>query len=260
MKTKFIALITDFGTDYPFVGTMKGVILSIAPNVTVIDITHHIPPQDILTASFYLMASLKYFPKSTLFIAVVDPFVGTERNILWAKTQNYQFICPDNGIISWVEEKEKIIESRAIKNSKLFLPDVSSTFHGRDIMAPVAASIAKGLPEKKLGPIFNKYVKTPFPHPHRIGNKISGHVIALDYFGNVITNIQQQHITQKSIFTISGKIISGLKQTYASVPEGEPLALIGSFGFLEFSIRNGNFAKTFNIKTGAEVEVLISIE
>ncbi|MEW6042577.1 MAG: SAM-dependent chlorinase/fluorinase, partial [Elusimicrobiota bacterium] len=99
MKTKFIALITDFGTNYPFVGTMKGVILSIAPNVTIIDITHQIPPQDIQTGSFYLMASLKYFPKSTLFITVVDPFVGTERNILWVKTQNYQFICPDNGII-----------------------------------------------------------------------------------------------------------------------------------------------------------------
>lgn len=234
--------------------------LSSAPGISIIDITHNVPPQDIQTASFYLMMSFEYFPKSTLFIAVVDPMVGTGRGIIWAKTENYQFICPDNGIISWVEEKEKITEARFIKNVGLFLPKVSSTFHGRDIMAPVAAALAKGLSEKKLGPVFASYRKNQFPHPARIGNRVLGQIIAVDRFGNATANITKQHINAKSIFIVSDKIIKGLKLTYASVQEGEPLALIGSFGFLEFSVRNGNFAKTFNVKTGQEIEVMVSLD
>ena len=120
MKTGFIALLSDFGTNDPFVATMKGVILSKAPKVNIIDITHNIPPQDITTTSFYLMSSMAYMPKTTLFLCVVDPSVGMGRGILWAKTKNYQFICPDNGILSWVEEIEPIVESRFLNNSRLF--------------------------------------------------------------------------------------------------------------------------------------------
>ena len=260
MKTKFIALLSDFGTNGPFVGTMKGVILSKAPGLTIVDITHHIPPQDIHTAAFYLMASMPYMPKNTLFITVVDPTVGTGRGILWAKTKNYQFITPDNGILSWVEEREKIEETRFISNSDLFMPRISSTFHGRDIMAPVAAAVAKGLPEKKIGPILQDYRKLPFPRPEKNGNRVAGRILTVDHFGNAITNITQQYVTAKSIFTVSDRIINGLKLTYASVTEGEPLALIGSFGFLEFSIRNGNFARSFDVKAGSEVEVITSLE
>lgn len=260
MKTKFIALLSDFGTNDPFVGTMKGVILSKAPGLTIIDITHKIPPQDLHTAAFYLMASMPYMPKSALIMAVVDPTVGTGRGILWAKTKNYQFVAPDNGILSWVDEREKILETRFINNSDLFMPRISSTFHGRDIMAPVAAAIAKGLPEKKIGPILEDYRKFPFPHPEKAGNRVMGRIIAVDHFGNAITNITQRYLKAKSIFTVSDRIVKGLKLTYASVIEGEPLALIGSFGFLEFSIRNGNFAGTFGVKPGSEVEAITSLE
>lgn len=260
MKTRFIALLSDFGTNDPFVGTMKGVILSKAPGLTIVDITHQIPPQDIHTAAFYLMASLPYMPKNTLFMAVVDPTVGTGRGILWARTKNYQFVAPDNGILSWVDEREKIMETRFINNSALFLPRISSTFHGRDIMAPVAAAIAKGLPEKKIGPIMQDYRKFPFPRPEKAGNRVMGRIIAVDHFGNAITNITQQYVNAKSIFTVSDRIIKGLKLTYASVAEGEPMALIGSFGFLEFSIRNGNFAGVFDVRSGSEVEALTSLE
>ena len=260
MKTKFIALISDFGTNGPFAGIMKGVILSKAPGLTIIDITHHIPPQDVYTAAFYLMTSVPYMPKGTLFITVVDPTVGTGRGILWAKTKNYQFIAPDNGIIGWVEEREKIEETRFINNLDLFLPRISSTFHGRDIMAPAAAAIAKGLPEKKIGPLMEDYRKFSFPRPEKTGNRVLGRIIAVDHFGNAITNITQQYLSVRSIFTVSDKIVKGLKLTYASVTEGEPLALIGSLGFLEFSIRNGNFAAAFGVKAGSEVEAITSLE
>ena len=260
MKTKFIALISDFGTHDPFVGAMKGVILSHAPAITAIDITHQIPPQDIQTAAFYLMASLPYMPKGTLFVVVVDPTVGTGRGVLWAKTKNYQFITPDNGILSWVGEREPIQEVRFISNSGLFLPHVSSTFHGRDIMAPVAAAVAKGLPEKKLGPVLKDYRQFPYPRPEKTGNRVTGRILAVDHFGNAITNLTRQYVNARSIFTVSDKIFKGLKLTYASVSPGEPLALIGSFGFLEFAIRNGSFARTFGVKAGGEVEAIISLD
>ncbi len=260
MKTKFIALLSDFGADDPFVGTMKGVLLSKAPNLSIIDITHHIPPQDIQTAAFYLMAAMPYMPRHTLFMAVVDPTVGTGRGIIWAKTEHYQFIAPDNGLISWVEQREKIVETRFINNSGLFMENISSTFHGRDIMAPVAAAIAKGLPEKKIGPILNEYRRLPYPRPERAGNRVTGQVIAIDHFGNVITNIDREHLNAKAIFNVSSRMLKGLKLTYASVQEGEPLALIGSFGFLEFSVRNGSFARTFEVKIGTPVEALVSLD
>ncbi|MBU2574684.1 MAG: SAM-dependent chlorinase/fluorinase [Elusimicrobia bacterium] len=260
MKTKFIALLSDFGIHDPFVGTMKGVILSKAPALTIIDITHHIPPQDIQAAAFYLMTAVPYMPKGTLFIAVVDPTVGTGRGILWAKTANYQFIAPDNGIIGWVEEREKIEEARFINKSDLFLPHISSTFHGRDIMAPVAAAVARGLPEKNIGPLLKDYRRLPFPRPAKTGNRVAGRIITVDHFGNAITNLTRHYINARSIFTVSDRVIKGIKFTYASVAEGEAMALIGSFGFLEFSIRNGNFAGVFGVKAGDEVEVITSLE
>jgi len=260
MKTKCIALLSDFGTFDPFVGAIKGVLLSKAPGLSIIDITHQIPPQDIQTAAFYLMAAMPYMPRHTLFMAVVDPTVGTGRGIIWAKTENYQFIAPDNGLISWVEQKEKIKEARFISNSALFMKNISSTFHGRDIMAPVAAAIAKGLPEKKIGPIFNEYRRFPFPQPEKAGNRITGQVIAIDHFGNVVTNIMRNYLSAKAVFNISDRMLKDLKLTYASVPEGEPLALIGSFGFLEFSVRNGNFARMFDVKIGAPVEAIVSLD
>ena len=150
MKSDFIALISDFGNYDPFVSLMKGVIYSNNKKVKIIDITHHIPPQDIKTCAFYLMVSMTYMPPKTLFVAVVDPDVGTGRGILYARTENYQFIAPDNGIISWIEEKEKIKEVRFINNSELFLDKISMTFHGRDIMSPAAAKIALGYSEEKI--------------------------------------------------------------------------------------------------------------
>jgi len=260
MKTKCIALLSDFGTHDPFVAMMKGVLLSKAPGLSIVDITHQIPPQDIKTAALYLMAAIPYMPKHTLFMAVVDPTVGTGRGIIWARTENYQFIAPDNGLISWVEQKEKIKEARFISNSSLFLDSISSTFHGRDIMAPVAAAIARGLSEKKIGPVFDEYRRLPFPLPVKAGNRVTGQVIAVDHFGNAITNIKRDYLSARTVFNIADRMMKGLKLTYASVPEGEAMALMGSFGFLEFSVRNGSFARTFDVKPGSPVEAIVSLD
>lgn len=260
MKTKCIALLSDFGTHDPFVAMMKGVLLSKAPGLSIIDITHQIPPHDIKTAALYLMAAIPYMPKHTLFMTVVDPTVGTGRGIIWARTENYQFISPDNGLISWVEQKEKIKEARFISNSSLFLDSISSTFHGRDIMAPVAAAIARGLSEKKIGPVFDEYRRLPFPLPVKAGNRVTGQVIAVDHFGNAITNIKRDYLSARTVFNIADRMMKGLKLTYASVPEGEAIALIGSFGFLEFSVRNGSFARTFDVKPGSPVEAIVSLD
>ncbi|MBP7795419.1 MAG: SAM-dependent chlorinase/fluorinase [Elusimicrobiales bacterium] len=259
MKTKFISLITDFGSSDPFVGIMKSVIYSKNSSVNIIDITHSIPPQDIRTAAFYMMASITYLPKSAMMLCVVDPGVGTGRSVIWVKTENHQIIAPDNGLISWVEEKEKIIEARVIDNQKLFLPKISSTFHGRDIMAPAAAIIAKGFKEDEIGTTYDSYNKIPFPHPLRVGNTVYGEVIAIDRFGNAITNIMKDYVTPKSIFNISNILIKGLTLTYALGGQSEEIAVIGSYDFVEFSIKNSNFSKTHNIKIGDKVEVIVAI-
>jgi len=259
MKTKFISLITDFGEKDPFVGIMKAVIYNINKSIKIIDLTHNVPPQDIKTAAFYLMTSITYLPKTTLVICVVDPDVGTGRSVIWVKTQDHQIIAPDNGVISWVDEKEKIIEVRSITNSKLFLKKISSTFHGRDIMAPAAAYISKGLDEKKIGPLFNQYVKFPFPYPKRIGNNLEGEIIAIDHFGNAISNIPKEFITANSVFQIANVLIKGLTHTYALAPSNQPVAIIGSYDFLEFSLKNSNFASLYDVKIGNKVEVIVNI-
>lgn len=259
MKTNFIGLMSDFGNADPFVGMMKGVIYSINPKVKIIDITHEIPPQDIKTAAFFLMVTLPYLPKNSICVAVVDPEVGSGRSILWVKTEKHQIISPDNGTISWVTEKEKIKEVRAITNTKLFLEKISSTFHGRDIMAPASAMISKGFKEKEIGPLYNEYRTIPFPHPQRVGNKITGEIIAIDRFGNLITNIQKEYVTPSSIFTIKNIVIEGLTPSYFMANDEEEIAVVGSYDFIEFAIKNSNFAKTHSIKPGEKVEVLLKI-
>jgi len=259
MKTQFACLLTDFGEFDPFVGIMKAVMYSKNQGLKIIDITHSIPPQDIKTGAFYLMSSISYLPKTSIVVAVVDPEVGTGRSIIWAKTENHQIIAPDNGIISWIEEKEKIIETRIISNDKLFLDKISSTFQGRDIMAPAAAIIAKGFKESDIGPKYSEFRKIPFPHPKRVGNSLTGEIIAIDRFGNAITNIAKEYVTPKSIFNISDILIKGLTLTYAMGQPNEEIALIGSYDLVEFSIKNGNFAKLKNIKIGDLVEVIINI-
>ncbi|MCX7641085.1 MAG: SAM-dependent chlorinase/fluorinase [Elusimicrobiales bacterium] len=259
MKTDIIALMSDFGSLDPFVGMMKGVIYSKNNKVKIIDITHEIPPQDIRTAAFYLMVTIPYLPKNSICICVVDPDVGSGRTILWVKTEKHQIITPDNGLVSWVEEYERIKEVRAITNSNLFLEKISSTFHGRDIMAPVAAALSKGIKETELGPIYNEFRKISFPHPQRVGNRILAEIIAIDRFGNAITNIRKDYVTPSSIFTIKNIVIEGLTPVYSFGENEQEIAVVGSYDFIEFSIKNSNFSKVHDIKPGEKLEVILNI-
>ena len=249
-----IVLLTDFGTSDPFVGVMKGVVLSRCPGAPVIDLTHHVAPQDIRAGAFSLMTSYSYFPKGSIFVAVVDPGVGSERSILFARTRDHQFLAPDNGLLSWVERKEPFIELRQVSNRKLFLSEVSHTFHGRDIFAPVAGELAGGLRTEGLGPIAASMTRIPFPEPKRSKNKTAGLVLSVDRFGNCITNLTAEAAAAVSY---KGKRLGAVKTHYAAVQDGRPLAVAGSSGFIELCVRKDSFAKKYNAKIGDPVDLIL---
>lgn len=235
-----ITLLTDFGYKDGYVGAMKGVILSIDHKANIQDISHDIPPQDIQKAAFELFFYSKYFPKKTIHVVVVDPTVGTRRREIVAKTENYYYVAPDNGVLTYVLRNEKDITIREITNRKFFLPNVSHTFHGRDIFAPVAAHLSIGDHFVEIGPVIKDPVLLDIPEMKREGSKIIGRVISVDHFGNIITNITNDEIKHmKNIeITFGSKKINKISDTYASVKKGEFVALIGSKSFLEIARRD----------------------
>lgn len=238
-----IALLTDFGHQDPYVGIMKGVLLSRAPGATVVDLCHEIPGQRIGVGAFFLKAAIAYFPNETLFVAVVDPGVGSKRSILWGRNKRgQQFLAPDNGLLDDVG----IVSARRVKNRSLFLSEISATFHGRDIFAPTAAALACGLDPVKLGP------KVKPPRKNKKGASRS--VLLIDRFGNAVTDIHPESVRGKSIW-VGKKKIGSLQKTYSSVKPGALLALIGSYGLVECSVRDGDFASVFKIKPGDRVHV-----
>lgn len=247
-----IVLMTDFGLTDPFVGVMKGVVLQRFPGANVVDLTHHIPPQNVRVAAFHLMVSAPYFPVGSIFVSVVDPGVGSERRILWAKGESRQFLAPDNGLISWV--RERLVEIRQVTNRALALPQLSSTFHGRDVFAPVAAELANGLDPKELGPQLKEIKRLDFPEPKSAGGKTSGSVLAIDRFGNAITNLTAAHLDARAAIGFKGTSFGALKTHYSAVEESQPVALIGSFGFVELAVRNGSFAQRYGAAIGDAVE------
>ena len=169
-----LALLTDFGTSDPYVGVIKGVVLERRPDAAIVDLAHGIAAQNVRQAAFVLMQSLDYFPGGTLFLCVVDPGVGSDRRILWARGSRHQFLAPDNGLLSWVEQRETLRELRSVTNRKLFNEPVSPVFHGRDIFAPVAAALAGGAAPDTLGPRVPDMVRFPFPEPRRSRGRLRG--------------------------------------------------------------------------------------
>ncbi|MDR4509663.1 MAG: SAM-dependent chlorinase/fluorinase [Candidatus Brocadiaceae bacterium] len=257
-----IALLTDFGAQDAYVGIMKGVIAAINPQSSIIDICHSIPPQDIFQGAYLLYTAYKYFPKDTIHVAVVDPGVGSERDIVCVHTKDYLFLAPDNGILGFILPHERPQTIVRITNKKYFLPSPSTTFHGRDIFAPVAAHLSLGVKLQQLG-IETDHLNTlclPMPRKKRKGG-IEGEVIAIDRFGNLITNITKDYLKglkcpQRNIGILIGKRkITGLGKSYAEANIGMPLALFGSSGFLEVSINQGNAGKYFKVEKGAKVAI-----
>ena len=252
-----ITLTTDFGLDDPFVGIMKGVILNIAPDVEIIDITHNIEPQNIIQAALVLNASYSWFPRKTVHIVIVDPGVGGKRRPMVVQSKFQFFVGPDNGVLTPVLDfKNRFYQ---LTNKKYFLKNVSNTFHGRDIFAAVAAWITTGIAPSKMGPRILKPEFLTLPQPCIKEGTIQGKIIYKDRFGNLTTNISAELINEKfpsfdKIKIQTGKqIINGLSKAYNKIKLGEPGAIINSWNQLEIFCRQADAAKKLKLKLGQSI-------
>jgi hypothetical protein len=247
-----ITLTTDFGLEDEYVGVTKGVILGLAPQVQIIDLCHTIRPRDIRQASFILQAAAPFFPKETIHLAVVDPGVGTNRQLLAVRAMGQVFLGPDNGILTPFLQDQLFEEAIFLDCPHLYRRPLSATFHGRDILAPVAAALTNGAGLSRLGPpaLKENLIKLASPtlQIDRIHGNIAGSVIHIDHFGNLTTNIHQRDLAGLTADPASIQIfhkqqqVTGLASSYASLPNGRVLALIGSRGYLELAASNGNAA------------------
>jgi len=269
-----ITLTTDLGLTDAYVAAMKGVILGINPEAKLVDICHSIKPQNIPQAAFVLGTAYKFFPQKTIHVVVVDPGVGTERRAIILRTPSADFVAPDNGVLSYViqqsstkpveenanqqlTELEPELEVVALTESRFWRSPVSPTFHGRDIFAPVAALLSLGFPPIDFGEAITSVTMLPLPRPYKaLDGSLVGHILHIDSFGNLITNIKSDDLPQtKQAITImvGNQLVHGLSRTYA---EGRGLlALIGSSGYLEVSLKGGNAGALLNAEVGNEVRI-----
>ncbi|MBV9850722.1 MAG: SAM-dependent chlorinase/fluorinase [Armatimonadetes bacterium] len=252
-----ITLLTDFGTRDTFVGVMKGVILSIAPDARLVDLTHHVPPQDVHAGAFALKTAYRYFPPGTVHLVVVDPGVGGARRPIAAHIGEWFFVGPDNGLLSHVLARETLHRAVTLDNARYHLP-VSRTFHGRDIFAPAAACLAAGTALESLGTPTERLLTLPLSHPVLRSEQIISHVVYVDVFGNVFTDVTEDIAETWGGIEVEiggGRHIPGNAASYSDVPEGQPLALFGSSGHLEIAVRNGNASRQLGLHVGDTVRL-----
>lgn len=250
-----ITLLTDFGVSSPYVAQMKGVLATRQPDACVIDLTHSIPPQNIQAAAITLDDLAPWFPAGSVHIAVVDPGVGSDRRVLAAQVGEWFFVLPDNGLISPLADRFEVKRVVALDRPEFWLTPVSKTFHGRDIMAPVAAAIARGVPLEELGESVGDWHRVRIPRPNIQARRISGEVIFVDSFGNLITNISADDLHGEDTFRIGDHVIQGLVRSYSQRAAGQWVALIGSSGRLEFAVVDGSAAQQLGAGQGTAVEV-----
>jgi S-adenosylmethionine hydrolase len=271
-----ITLTTDFGTGDAYVASMKGVILTINPKAVIVDICHSIEPQNVLQAAFILSTAYRYFPEGAIHLAIVDPGVGSQRKAIVLKTPRAFFLAPDNGVLSYIidelnaatakpahdfstaPEQKKLgagLEAVAITNPDFWRNPVSTTFHGRDIFAPVAAHLSLGTAMHKFGDSLSHVLALHIPQPfHDNQGNLTGRILHIDNFGNLVTNIRSNDLPSKrTTVTIGKHQIDGISQSYA---EKEGLAaIIGSSSYLEISLQNGNAAAFLDVKVGDEIRL-----
>ena len=278
---RIITLTTDFGTRDSFVGVMKGVILRLNPQATIVDITHDIAPQNIEQGAFLFANAVQYFPANAIHVVVVDPGVGSARRPIAAQVGETMFVAPDNGVLSLAiqnlvlseaegskfENQKSAFENRKseicvihLTNPAYFLLRVSATFHGRDIFAPVAAHLSLGVPLDALGKPIDDWVKlSACANAARLGEEIAGRVVHIDRFGNAITNIGEEIRAgmdrARVVVRIGAHSLRGIKATYAAAASGEAIALISSSWQVEIAVRDGNAAQTLGIRIGDEVVI-----
>ena len=244
-----VTLTTDFGTGDYYVGAMKGAILRIAPATHLIDISHQIPPQDVLAAAFVLRHAAGEFPPGTLHLAVVDPGVGTQRRPLALASDDQLWVGPDNGLFSFVLDRNDT-RVHHITRRDICSPRPSGTFHGRDIFAPIAAHLSRGLNLAEVGPPISNPVRLPETAPNKSTEQIAGQIIHVDRFGNLVTNIAAADIEPWGTalrIRLGAYVFAGLSPTYAAVDEGAPLTLLGSVGLLEISVNGGSAAQQLGL-------------
>jgi len=252
-----IALITDFRQQDGYVGIMKGVIRQINEKADIIDVSHDIPPQDILAASFVLWNAYQYFPAQTIFMCVVDPGVGSDRDIILVKSHKYLFLAPDNGLLDYVmSDLSGGMEIYRVNNTAYFLPEVSSTFHGRDIFSPVAAHLSLGKSPDTLGEQIHPQIpSSPFRKVTHRGN-FSGIVIYIDTFGNIITSLELPHGAEGGVRIRKNEI--PITSIYSLSPLGELIALRGSHGLLELAVNQGSAAQILKVNYGEPVNIYVN--
>ena len=256
-----ITLTTDFGQADHFVGTMKGVILRIVPRARIIDITHEIGPYELGEAAFVLAQAWRYFPKGTIHVVVVDPGVGSMRRPILAAAGGHYFVAPDNGVLTMIYDAVPA-KVRAISNVKLMGKQVSRTFHGRDVFAPTAAHLARGVPLARFGKLIEDYTRSSLAKPARLSRNVwSGSILKVDRFGNLITNLHIDEFpdvkTQPIELRVSLERVRRLALTYAETDIGEVFVIVGSSGYLEVAANQASAAKTLGCGAGASVELEI---
>ncbi len=262
MKRPVIALLTDFGEEDYFVSSMKGVILGINPEASLVDITHRVPSFGVEAAAFQLWASYRFFPEGTVFVVVVDPGVGSSREVLLAATQsNYYFIAPDNGVLTRVLKDDPPSSVRFLQEKSYFLLEVSRTFEGRDRMAPVAAQLTLGVPCEKFGPECVSYIEIDLPEAKKRGSAIKGQVVYVDKFGNAITNVTVRQLEEladeekEGLRCEAGGVVVPFQESYARGEKGTPLFLIGSVGLVELAVSEGSAAEELGLRVGDAVRI-----
>lgn len=250
-----IALLTDFGTKDYFVGAMKGMILSHAPDVTIVDITHEIEPQNITSASFALRACYRNFPPGTIFVCVVDPGVGSNRRSIVVEKESYLFLAPDNGLLGFLLSGEPAAVFE-LTNRDFFASEVSSTFHGRDIFAPAAAHLSKGVSPLECGPPIADAVSVDIESTRHVApDELEAEVLAIDRFGNLITNLRPNELPRKFTIEVAGRRIEDLRNYFGEGPEGELFMIFGSAGFLEIAAFQASAKDILQIEAGRKMLV-----
>lgn len=258
-RTPIITLTTDFGYTDPFVGIMKGVILCITPALQIVDLNHGIPPQDIRAAALTLAASVDYFPLGTIHVAVVDPGVGSERRPILIHSHGHYFVGPDNGVFSLAVKDRGSSLIVHLSNQDYYWQPKSQTFHGRDVFAPVAAHLARGVPIPEFGSPLKDWVRLAWPSVERAGELIVGEVAYIDRFGNLFTNIRERDLTGISRERIRVHLkdieIQGLSQNYVAGDTGRFIALINSWGLVEVASCSDSAASRSKAKIGDKVRL-----
>ncbi len=260
--SSIITLTTDFGLDDFFVGAMKGVILSINPSITIVDLTHTVRPHDIRGAAFTLAQAYREFPPGTIHVVVVDPGVGSSRKPILLTTSRYAFIGPDNGVFSFIYAEEDIEHIIHLTADQYFRRPISQTFHGRDIFAPTAAWLSKGIDPTCFGPRLTEIVTFDLPRPRMLSpTHVRGHVIHIDRFGNLITNLTTRDVSPEAArsgtrFIINDHIITRFQSHFAEAPAGEPFVILGSTGRWEVAVYQDSAAKRLNASVNTSVDVI----